>query len=182
METEMPEVQSASHHARSTVPRFSLGVAGLLIAVLGAWGGIVPFIGPTFGYSADGSGSWYWDLAHALLSLAPGAAALLVGLLIMAGAGTKLFHNALTGFAGFVAMLAGAWFVIGMVAWPVLYNSGVIAPATPSTLLEEFAGYYGGVGCLLIALGALLISYSEAAKKSNAPPAAAVASTPLGPQ
>jgi hypothetical protein len=97
---ETPHVQHGEHSARPTVPRFSLGVAGLLLVVLGAWGGIVPFIGPTFGFSADGKGSWHWELTHALLSLAPGAAALLAGLLIMTGAGTRVFHTALTSILG----------------------------------------------------------------------------------
>ena len=91
---EMTDMQHDSHNARLTVPRFSLGVAGLLVVLLGAWGGIVPFLGPTFGYSADGTGSWYWDLAHAILSLVPGVAACLAGLLIMRGGGTKIFHLA----------------------------------------------------------------------------------------
>jgi hypothetical protein len=166
MEMETPDVQHGEHSARPTVPRFSLGIAGLLLVVLGVWGGIVPFIGPTFGFSADGAGSWYWDLLHALLSLAPGAAALVAGLLIMTGAGTRVFHSALTGLAGFLAVLAGGWFVIGAIAWPLLYNSGVIVSAPPATTLEYFVGYYGGVGCLLIFLGAFVLGRSAAAQKS----------------
>ena len=166
MEMETPHVQHGEHSARPTVPRFSLGVAGLLLVVLGAWGGIVPFIGPTFGFSADGKGSWHWELTHALLSLAPGAAALLAGLLIMTGAGTRVFHTALTGLAGFIAVLAGGWFVIGAIAWPLLHNSVVIVYAPPATTLEYFVGYFGGVGCLLIFLGAFVVGRSAAAQRA----------------
>jgi len=158
------DVQYGSHSARQMMPRPSLGVAGFLIFLLGAWGGIVPFIGPTFGYSADSAGSWHWDLAHALLSVVPGAAACVVGLLIMMGV-TKMSHLAVTGSAGLLAVIAGAWFVIGAVAWPVLYTvPSFFAPGTALTELEYFIGYFGGAGCLLIALGAFVLGRSAAAR------------------
>lgn len=158
---EITDVQHDSQSSRPAVPRFSHGVAGLLIVVLGAWGGIVPFIGPTFGFSADGAGSWHWDLAHALLSLAPGAAACAAGLLILTGATTRMSHPFSSGLAGLLAILAGAWFVLGAVAWPVMYNVGsYFAPGTAMTELEYFVGYFGGAGCLLIALGAFVLGKS----------------------
>ena len=165
---EMTDMQHDSHNPRLTVPRFSLGVAGLLVVLLGAWGGIVPFLGPTFGYSADGAGSWYWDLAHAILSLVPGAAACLAGLLIMRGGGTKIFHLAVTRFAGVLAVIAGAWFVIGALAWPVLYTvPSFFAPGTALTKLEYFIGYFGGAGCLLIALGAFVVGRSATSLRTT---------------
>ncbi|HXZ83620.1 MAG TPA: hypothetical protein VED84_07805 [Acidimicrobiales bacterium] len=164
---EMENAQFRGHSARLTVPRFSLGTAGFLTAVLGAWGGIVPFVGPTFGYSADGAGSWHWDLAHALLSLAPGAVALAAGLLILTRAGAKMHHPALPSFAGLFALLAGAWFVIGAVAWPVMYNvASFFAPGTASAELEYFIGYFGGAGCLLIALGAFVVGRSATSARA----------------
>ncbi len=167
MEMDTTDMQHGSHSARMTVPRFSVGLAGLLIVLLGAWGGIVPFIGPTFGFSADGAGSWYWDLAHALLSLVPGAAAVVAGLLIVTGVGTKMFHVAATSLAGLLAVIAGAWFVIGAVAWPVLQNVlSYFVPGSALTELEYFIGYFGGAGCLLIALGAFVLGRSATTKRA----------------
>ena len=48
-----------------------------------AWGGIIPYVGPAFGYSADGTGAWHWDLAHTVLALVPGAIGVIVGILIL---------------------------------------------------------------------------------------------------
>ncbi len=44
--------------ARDKVRSFGLGLVGTLAVLTAAWGGIVPYIGPVFGYSGDGSGSW----------------------------------------------------------------------------------------------------------------------------
>ena len=49
-------------------------------------GGIVPYIGPLFHFDADRSGSWHWNLAHAVLALAPGAIGVLLGLFVVAQA------------------------------------------------------------------------------------------------
>ena len=44
----------------------SLILGGFLALLLSAWAGIVPFIGPSFGFSADGTASWTWNLVHGL--------------------------------------------------------------------------------------------------------------------
>ncbi len=62
----------------------TLALVGLLTVLVGAWAGIVPYIGPTFGFGATGTPAWTWSLLHTLLWLAPGAVAVLCGLLIMA--------------------------------------------------------------------------------------------------
>jgi hypothetical protein len=63
-------------------------------------------------------------------------------------------------------VLAGGWFVIGAIAWPLLHNSVVIVYAPPATTLEYFVGYFGGVGCLLIFLGAFVVGRSAAAQRA----------------
>jgi len=68
---------------RGTVPAATLATAATLTVLVGAWGGIVPFVGATMSYSADGSGSWHWDLSHVLLWLIPGALAVVLGLLML---------------------------------------------------------------------------------------------------
>ena len=45
----------------------SLILGGFLALLLSAWAGIVPFVGPSFGFSADGTASWTWNLVHGLL-------------------------------------------------------------------------------------------------------------------
>ncbi len=135
-----------------TVPRFSFGteMAGLLIALLGAWSGIVPFVGPTFGFSADGSGSWYWNLSHALLFLAPGAAALVGGILIVLG------RRGAQAAGGLLAAVAGAWLVVGALVWPIFYGTFFVG-ASPIREFAYWIGYSLGPGGLLIGLGAFTL-------------------------
>lgn len=153
-----PGAAPAPARPLGTVPAAGLGTLGFLTLLVGAWGGIVPFVGPTFGFSADGTMAWYWNMPHALLWLAPGAAAVLAGAVML---GT--LPRALAGLgrmgafgAGLLAVLAGAWFVIGPEAWPVLVHSaGVFTPAHPLRELAREVGYSFGPGVLLVAFGSM---------------------------
>lgn len=67
---------------RMAAPRApGLSLLGLLVVLLGAWGGIIAFVGPTFGYRASKSGSFAWTAPHVFLYLVPGAVAIAFGLL-----------------------------------------------------------------------------------------------------
>ena len=66
--------------------------------------------------------------------------------------------------------------------WPLTSLGFVVTTLAAQFLLHENVSLGRWAGVLLIALGAFLISYSEAAKKQAAPPTAAANSTPLRPQ
>jgi drug/metabolite transporter (DMT)-like permease len=67
--------------------------------------------------------------------------------------------------------------------WPLTSLGFIVTTLAAQFLLHEKVGPMRWAGVLLIALGASLTSYSEAAKKPDAPPPAAAAdSTPLRPQ
>lgn len=152
----VPGVRTARARQSERVYTPSIETAGLLTLLVGAWGGIVPFVGPLFGFSGDGSGAWKWNLPHALLSLAPGAAAVIAGLLVMAAGGT-LYRPGGLKLGGLVAALCGAWFVIGPVAWPVLEHARMFVGASPMRELAYWVGYSLGPGTLLAALGAFVL-------------------------
>ena len=64
----------------------SLILGGFLALLLSAWAGIAPFIGPSFGFSPDGTASWTWNLVHGLGAVLPGAVGLLacLGIVVIA--------------------------------------------------------------------------------------------------
>jgi hypothetical protein len=135
----------------------------VLIFLVGAWGGIVPFVGPAFGYSADGSPSWTWSLAHTLLWVVPGAAACVgaIGSLGLVRRFTRGRGRLGAAAAGLVVAASGAWFVIGPVAWPVLERSaGVFVPASPLRALSYEVGYSLGPGVILVLLGGMLLGWA----------------------
>jgi len=142
------------HATRISTP--GIEVAGLCTVLLGAWGGIVPFVGPVFGFSGDGSAGWRWNLAHALVSLAPGAGAVFAGLLVVL-AGRAVYRPGGLALGGLLAALCGAWFAAGPLSWPVLEHAAFFVTAPPLRELTYWIGYSLGPGLLLVALGSFVL-------------------------
>ena len=145
--------------ARTHPGRFGLGAAGVVAVLVSAWGGIVPFVGPLFDYSGDGSGAWHWNLAHAVLALAPGMAGVLLGLVVIAESrGIVVGRGRLSlAMAGTLLMVCGAWFAVGPLAWPVISNgSGYFMASTHLRVLAYEVGYSIGTGLILVVCGAFV--------------------------
>jgi hypothetical protein len=81
-----PDPRGVSYPSSHLPSRLTATTAGVLAVLVGAWGGIAPYIGHAIRYSADGSATWTWNLQHGLLSLLPGAIAVVGGLLLIARA------------------------------------------------------------------------------------------------
>jgi hypothetical protein len=141
----------------------SLLLVGLLTMLAGAWGGIVPYVGPVFGFGATGTASWTWNLAHGLLGLAPGVVAVVAGLAVVAAAGRNALGLGRAGLAvaGLGALISGAWFVVGPAAWPVLdHGVAYFVGAGSSRQLLDSIGYSFGPGLVLAALGGFTLAKS----------------------
>ena len=150
--------------ARTTVrsSSISLGMVGFIALIVSAWGGIVPFVGPTFGFSADGAASWHWDLSHVVLALIPGALGCLAALTFLAPANATVTRRRLSlSTAGVIGIASGAWFVIGPLAWPVLVNThSYFVAATPLRALEYQVGYALGPGLILVMCSAFAMGWA----------------------
>jgi len=144
---------------RSPAPyRLSIETAGLLTLLVGAWGGIVAFVGPIIGFSGDGSAAWVWSRAHALLFLVPGAAACFAGLLIMVEAlSYGRARRSLLALGGMLTVVCGSWFIVGPLAWPALEGRSVFVGASPLRELALWIGYSLGPGGVLLMLGSFLL-------------------------
>ena len=145
------------------VPRSRGGASGVLLILLGAWGGLAPFIGHYlhFGYTPDKA--WAYSSGRLWLSIVPGGAALLGGLLVAAAS-----NRAVGWFGAFLASLGGAWFVVGAPVIGVLVKSGSINPGHPfggtlgsvsttTKVLLEQLGLFTGVGVLILFIGAVAL-------------------------
>ncbi|HEV3268601.1 MAG TPA: hypothetical protein VGZ68_09395 [Acidimicrobiales bacterium] len=140
-----------------TSPRgapLSLILGGFLALLVSAWAGIVPFVGPTFGFSPDGTASWTWNEVHALGALVPGAAGVLACLLIIVSARrpSGMLAPGVLVASGFLAFLSGAWLAVIPVVWPTLVG-GYFHTASPSMTLAYWAGLAVGPGVLLASFG-----------------------------
>lgn len=148
----------------SNVGHFGLAMTGLFLIAISAWGAIVPFLGPTFGYSADGAGSWHWSLTHAVVSVAPGAVGVVVGLMVVGsfrGIVVGRGRLSLAG-AGLIVLVSGAWFAAAPWAWPVIDNTrAYFAAAAPLRTLANISGYALGPGLLAAGCGAFFLGWAS---------------------
>ena len=133
------------------MPRTRGAVIGLLLVLLGAWGALVPFFGPYINWAYTADPAWTWTTAKGWLEVLPGAVTALGGLLLLSAG-----NRASAMFGGWLAALAGAWFVVGQAfASPV--NIGSVGQPAASTDLK-FAWlevtYFTGLGALIVFLGA----------------------------
>ena len=142
------------------MPRASVGlIIGSFIALLlSAWAGIVPFVGPTFGFSADGTSSWTWNHVHALGALLPGVVGVLACMLLLVSARRPrdLQSSVALGTWGFVLLLCGTWLTVTPVVWPAIAGIYFHA-ASPTMTLAYWLGYASGPGVLLASFGAFVM-------------------------
>lgn len=136
-------------------------VCGLLLILLGLWGGLAPFIGPYlhFGYTPDKT--WYYSSGRLYYSIIPGVAVVIGGLLAIV---TR--NRGLGVCAGVLAVLGGAWFGIGQTFMTVVLKKSIhagspilSAGATPESLraFAETLSLFSGLALVVVFLGALAI-------------------------
>ena len=135
-------------------------VSGLALVLLGAWGGLMLFIGPYFHFGYTPDKTWVYDTGRLYAAIVPGGVALLAGLVVLA---TRSRWFAAT--CASLAVLAGVWFVIGrevltvVVSNPGAYQIG--APIEPSFSLHRIVATnlatFTGVGLLIVLFAALAL-------------------------
>lgn len=136
------------------VPRTRGAVSGLMIAVLGLWGALIPFIGPSFHYAIGSTRSWDWSAGRFWLSVLPGVVAIVGGLMLMTSA-----RRPTASLGAMLGVAAGAWFIVGPTVsrW---WNGGVDQAGLPhgSTTTQVLAelGWF-------LALGALILYFAASA-------------------
>jgi hypothetical protein len=144
------------------IPRGRGGITGLLLILLGAWGGLAPFVGPYFHFGYTPDKAWAYNSGRLYYSVIPGAAALLGGLFVLA---TRNRGVGVTG--GLVAALGGAWFVLGNGITTVVLKQTAISIGVPIVTAStgaissttrtygETVALFTGVGVLILFFGAL---------------------------
>ena len=138
------------------IPRTRGAFSGVLLVLLGAWGGLIAFIGPYFHYAYTPDKAWVYTTGRLWLEILPGAATVLGGLLVLDSARR---HTA--AFGAFLAALGGAWFVVGNLV-STLWNSGTPQAGVPAgtgltRLAAENLGFFTGLGVLIVFFAALAL-------------------------
>lgn len=152
------------------IPRSRGAVSGVLLMLLGAWGGLAPFVGPYFGYAYTPDHAWHFTLGRLWLEIVPGAAAILGGVLVAVTA-----RRLLAGGGAILAALGGAWFVAGRAVsmlWPRLGAPGSPAGTSVRRMVLEELGFFAGLGTLIVFFAALALGGCLAAAIQPSAPGA----------
>lgn len=138
------------------VPRSRGALSGLLLLLLGLWGGLIPFVGPYADFAYTPDKAWVWTSDRLWLEVAPAVATGLGGLILLVSA-----NRVIAMFGAWIAALGGAWFVIGGPVSALWTPAGTTATGTPigdepRRLAEQLAFFYG-LGALIIFFAALAL-------------------------
>lgn len=135
------------------MPRSRGAVTGLLLVLLGAWGALIPFVGPNFDFAY--SQGQNWTAARGWLEVLPGVATAVGGLLLIVSA-----NRASAMLGGWLATFGGAWFIVGRAFAPLLSTGSVgdpVAVTDRKRAVLELA-YFTGLGTLIVFLGGAVLS------------------------
>jgi hypothetical protein len=146
------DVKSNRHTMR--VPRSRGAFSGLLLILLGAWGALVPFIGPYFDFAYRSDETWVWTSARFWLEVLPGAVVVLGGLMLLAS--VNRFSGSI---GGWLAAAGGAWFIVGTTLAATLDIGSIGDPQNTSKggrALETLA-YFNGLGAIILLLAAFAL-------------------------
>ena len=143
------------HPGMLWMPRSRGAVCGLVLIVLGVWGSVIPFVGPHFNFAYSPDQDWAWSTARGWLEVLPGAAAVLGGLLLIFS-GNRV--TAIVG--GWLAVLAGVWFVVGTEVAPLL---GIGSAGDPIAVTDRKRAaleisYFSGLGALIVFVGGIALA------------------------
>jgi hypothetical protein len=134
-------------------PRSRGVLTGVGLVLLGAWGAVIPFVGPYFDYAYTPNTTWTWTAARGFLQVLPGAVTFVAGLMLI------FTRNRGVGFlASWMAIAAGAWFVLGpllSVTWRANYLGAPVGSARDASM--EQLGMFFGLGAMIMLLGGLAL-------------------------
>jgi hypothetical protein len=152
----MRQTDPDSGRARAPyMPRSRGALSGLLLILLGAWGALVPFFGPNINWAYMTDPAWTWTDAKGWLEVLPGVVTAVGGLILLV-AGTR----ASAVFGGWLAVVGGAWFVVGRAFASTLGIGDVGQPVAATDLKRALleVTYFTGLGALIVFLGAAALA------------------------
>src|SRR5258707_13057053 len=97
------------------IPRSRGALSGVVLVLLGAWGGVIAFVGPYFHYAYTPDSAWSYTSGRLWLEILPGAGAVVGGVIALASA-----RRPAAMFGARLAAISAAGFALGTVigsAW-----------------------------------------------------------------
>jgi hypothetical protein len=165
------------------VPRSRGAFSGMVLILLGLWGGLVPLVGPYAHYAYSLDRAWAWSSGRFWLEIVPAIATLIGGVIVLL---SRLRPLAL--FGALLAALGGAWFAVGPTLgslWSATRSAGTPVGGPVARAMEQL-GYFTGLGVVIVLIASVAIGrlamisvrdMKSAAKQARPAPAATGAST-----
>jgi hypothetical protein len=137
------------------VSRSRGALSGVLLVLLGIWGGLIPLVGPYVNYAYTPNHAWRITSGRIWLEILPAAGALLGGLILLI---SKLRPMALLGAS--LAAASGAWFAVGPSLAP-LWTKNVPVEGYPvgghiARVLEQI-GFFTGLGVVIVCIASVAL-------------------------
>jgi hypothetical protein len=130
-------------------------MSGVLLVLLGIWGGLVPLVGPYVHYAYTPNHTWTITSGRIWLEFLPAAGTLLGGLILLA---SKLRPMALLG--GSLAVASGAWFAVGSALAPLwthnLHAQGFPIGGHIAKAMEQ-VGFFPGLGVAIVCIASVAL-------------------------
>jgi hypothetical protein len=138
------------------VPRSRGALSGVLLVLLGLWGGLAALAGPYFHFAFAPDTAWKFTSGRILLQVAPAGAAILGGLVVVLSA-----NRVIAAAGAWIAALGGAWFAVGQPLSALWAKPGapLLGPALGDRTRQvlEQVGLLSGLGVLIVFVAALAI-------------------------
>jgi hypothetical protein len=129
--------------------------SGVMLILLGLWGGLVPLVGPYLHYAYTPDRAWAMTSGRIWLEFLPAAATIVGGIMVAA---SKLRPSALLGAC--IAAVSGGWFAFGAVITRLVMRTPPV-PGTPvgGTFIRplEQIGFFTGLGAVIVLIAAIAI-------------------------
>ena len=140
------------------MPRSRGAASGILLVLLGIAAALAPLLGPEIGLTIGSDKTFDLTEDRLILSVIPGAAVALGGLLLLLAA-----NRPVAMFGGLLALAGGIWLVVGPVVSRLWEDSGGLLGAagrpagdrTRQTI--EVLAYFNGIGALITALAGIAL-------------------------
>ncbi len=139
---------------RMWVPRSRGAVSGMLLIVLGLWGVLIPFVGPYFSFSFVPDQAWTWTSGRGWLEVLTGVVTVIGGILLLFSA-----NRAVASLGAWLAVVGGAWFIVGPTLAPVLHlgEEGTPSATEPAMRAVQQLAFFEGLGAVILFLGAAAV-------------------------
>ncbi|MCO6010646.1 hypothetical protein NE236_37385 [Actinoallomurus purpureus] len=136
------------------VPRSRGALSGVILVLLGLWGGLAAVAGPYFHFAFAPDKAWSFTSGRVWLEILPACALLVGGLILLVSA------NRATAAAGaWIAALGGAWFIVGgplSLLWSATDRLGPPVGGTTRQVAEQLA-LLSGLGVVAVFFAAVAL-------------------------